>query len=190
MDCTESYSVPNVEGVMPEVLVRYTERVIADDGTAYLPQACGGIADDGLWEGWIEFISESGRAIRTPRETEQPNRDDLMYWAEGLTVAYLEGALNRALAPHVVTVPVDENAPSVFSRPASHRHLIVSAPHAILDPFSAIAEGEELLRGQLTALSRDHLVNIVKAYGLPVDVALSNAALVDAIVDAVRRALR
>jgi hypothetical protein len=175
---------------MPEVLVRYTERVIADDGTAYRPQACGGVADDGLWEGWIEFIADSGKALRTPRETEQPNRDDLVYWAEGLTVAYLEGALNRALAPHVVTVPVEENTSSVFSMPASHRPLIVPAPHAILDPFSAIAEGEELLRSQLTALSRDHLVNIVKAYALPVDVALSDASLVDAIVDAVRRAVR
>jgi len=42
-------------------------------------------------------------------------------------------------------------------------------PHAILDPFTAYAEGEELLRGQLSALSHDHLGSIVKAYKLPVD---------------------
>jgi len=64
---------------MAEVLVRFTERVAAEDGTSYGAQACGGIADDGLWEGWIEFVSPSGTAVRTARETEQPNRDDLLY---------------------------------------------------------------------------------------------------------------
>jgi hypothetical protein len=172
---------------MAEVLVRYTGRIVADDGTAYHAQASGGLVDDGLWEGWIEFISDQGTALRTPRETEQPNRDALVYWAEGLTVTYLEGALSRALTPHVVTVPVEENVPSIYSGSASHRPLTGPAPRAILDPFSAMAEGEELLRSQLTALSRDHLVNIVKAYRLPVNVALSDASLVDAIVSEVRR---
>jgi hypothetical protein len=172
---------------MAEVLVRYTGRILADDGTVFLPQACGGIADDGLWEGWIEFISERGRALRTARETEQSNRDALVYWAEGLTVPYLEGALSRALALHVVTVPVQEHVESAFSGPASHRQATPPAPHAILDPFSALAEGEELLHSQLTALSRDHLLNIVKAYRLPITVALSDADLVDAIVSAVKQ---
>jgi hypothetical protein len=175
---------------MAEVLVRFTGRIVAEDGTAYLPQACGGIADDGLWEGWIEFISESGTALRSPRETEQPNRDALVYWAEGLGVAYLEGALGRTLAAHLVSVPVVERVPSIFSGSASSRPIAEPAPRAILDPFSAYAEGEELLRRQLAALSRDHLVNIIKAYRLPVDAAhesLSDQALVDSIMTAVRR---
>ena len=62
-----------------------------------------------------------------------------------------------------------------------------SSPHAILDPFNALAEGEELLHSQLTAMSRDHLVDIVKAYRLPVDLTLSDADLVDAIVSAVKQ---
>ena len=171
---------------MAEVLVRFTERVAADGGALYLPQACGGIADDGLWEGWIEFASSSGTAVRTPRETEQPSRDALVYWAEGLTVTYLQGALGRALAPRNATVRADEPAPSTFSHPASRRP-IGAAPHAILDPFTAYAEGEELLRGQLRALSRDHVVNIIKAYELPVDTrkSISHAALIDGVVAAV-----
>jgi hypothetical protein len=172
---------------MAELLVRYTGRILADDGTAYFAQACGGLVDDGLWEGWIEFMSERGGALRTARETEQPNRDALVYWAEGLTVPYLEGALSRALTAHVVTVPAEEHVPSIFSGPAPHRAVTAPAPHAILDPFTALAEGEELLHSQLTALSRDHLVNIVKAYRLPIDVALSDADLVDAIVSAAKR---
>ena len=106
---------------MAEVLVRFTEPIAAEDGTSYLPQVCGGIADDGLWEGWIEFVSPSGAAVRTPRETEQSNRDALVYWAEGLTVPYLQGALDRALAPRIVTVPAEETVPSVFSGPALRR---------------------------------------------------------------------
>ena len=172
---------------MAEVLVKFTERIAAEDGTSYLPQACGGIADDGLWEGWIEFVSQS-RTLRSPRETEQPNRDALVYWAEGLTVAYLEGALDRALSQRNVTVPADETASSVSSRSASRRSAGVAA-HAILDPFTAYAEGEELLRGQLRALSRDHVVNIIKAYELPVDThrSMTHAALIDGVIAAVAR---
>ena len=105
---------------MAEVLVRFTEQIAAEDGTSYLPQACGAIADDGLWEGWIEFVSPS-RTLRSPRETEQPNRDALVYWAEGLTVAYLEGALDRALASRVASAPADGPASSTISRPTSRR---------------------------------------------------------------------
>ena len=170
---------------MAELLVRFTERIAAEDGTSYLPQACGGIADDGLWEGWIEFVSPS-RTLRSPRETEQPNRDALVYWAEGLTVAYLEGALDRALAARSVSVPAEETTSSISSRPTSRR-ASGTTPHAILDPFTAYAEGEELLRGQLRALSRDHVVNIIKAYDLPVDThkSVSHATLVDRVVAAV-----
>lgn len=172
---------------MAETLVRFTERIAAEDGTSYVPQACGGIADDGLWEGWIEFVSPSG-TLRTRRETEQPNRDALVYWAEGLTFAYLEGALDRALAPRTAAVPADEPTSSISSRPVSRRSGGVTA-HAILDPFSAYAEGEELLRGQLRALSRDHVVNIIKAYELPVETnkSVSHAALIDGVVAAVAR---
>ncbi len=83
---------------MSEVLVRFTDAVTGSDGETYVPQACGAPASDGTenWIGWIEFLSDSG-AVRTGRETTQPNRDDLMYWAEGLTHAYLEGAMTRAL---------------------------------------------------------------------------------------------
>jgi hypothetical protein len=172
---------------MSEILVRFTERITAGDGTSYLPQACGGIADDGLWEGWIEFVSPT-RTIRSRRETEQPNRDSLIYWAEGLTFAYLEGALDRALTARPVTVAAGKTASNIDARPRARR-TSGATPRAILDPFTAYAEGEELLRGQLRALSRDHVVSIIKAYELPVDTdkSISHAALVDGVVSAVAR---
>lgn len=83
---------------MAEVLIDFDATIVAPDGRRWTPRACGGVADDGLWEGWIEFAATDGAdRVRTPRETEQPNRQDLAYWATGLTEVYLEGALRRAL---------------------------------------------------------------------------------------------
>ena len=85
---------------MAELLVEFDTTIRADDGTNWHPQVWGGIADDNLWEGWIEFLpagAEDREPIRSGRETEQPKRTDLMYWAQGLTQVYLEGALQRAL---------------------------------------------------------------------------------------------
>ena len=175
---------------MAEVLVRFTESVRGSDGQTYAAQACGGVADDGLWEGWIEFVALNGFLVRTPRETEQPNRNALVYWAEGLTAAYLEGALQRALdtlmaQPAVVTT----TEPSIFggpARPASAAQRL--RPHSVLDPFATYAQGEGVLRQQLLALSRDHLSTLIDAYDLNVvDSAYeSKEELIDRIVRAVR----
>jgi hypothetical protein len=48
------------------------------------------------WEGWIEFVTELGQRVVTDRETTQPNREAVAYWATGLEPIYLEGALQRA----------------------------------------------------------------------------------------------
>ncbi|HEY2897286.1 MAG TPA: hypothetical protein VGJ12_09125 [Gemmatimonadaceae bacterium] len=157
---------------MAEILVRFTELVRDDNNISYRAQASGAAGSDGLWEGWIEFIEEDGRALRTPRETTQPNRDALLYWAEGLTAAYLEGALRRALhalREPAARVPVVEA--SLFSGPASTRPASASPQpvRPVLDPFSTFAQGEDVLRHQLSALSRDHLVAVIGGYELPID---------------------
>ncbi len=80
-----------------DVLIRFDGPITGLDGKRYHAQVCGQLADDGLWEGWIEFEpAEGGDWFRSPRETEQPNRGDLAYWATGLTHTYLQGALERA----------------------------------------------------------------------------------------------
>ena len=177
---------------MAEVLVRFTERVRGDNGTSYSAQACGGTASDGLWDGWIEFVDETGSAFHTPRETKQPNRDALVYWAEGLSAAYLEGALRRAL--NTLVEPATQGSaaePSYFARPAENGRAIPQSrrSHPVLDPFATYGQGEGILRQQLSALSRDHLETVIEAYALPVNEGASatNRALVDGIVDAVRR---
>ncbi|HUQ98252.1 MAG TPA: hypothetical protein VM166_02290, partial [Gemmatimonadaceae bacterium] len=46
----------------------------------------------------VEFIGTAGEPISSGRESTQPNRTDLEYWAQGLTKVYLQGALARAVS--------------------------------------------------------------------------------------------
>jgi hypothetical protein len=82
---------------MAQILLTYQARVVTVDGRAYVVRARGEQREDGLWEGWLEFLPDDGGVtLATGRETTQPNLTDLEYWATGLTPVYLEGALERA----------------------------------------------------------------------------------------------
>lgn len=85
---------------MPVILVKFDEPIRDVDGATYFGQAVGRKREDGLWEGWLEFtrMSEDGPSSTSGRETTQPNRADLEYWAQGLSQVYLQGALARAKA--------------------------------------------------------------------------------------------
>lgn len=164
---------------MAVVLAEFAD-TITYNGADYRAQVCGAQAAN-VWEGWIEFIpTDGGPAVRTTRETTQPNFGDAQYWASGLTHVYLEGALNRAMNPLVRKVVTPSRA--MFDGPA---------PEAVLDPFSVYEKGEALLRTELSALSAWHLVNIVRAYELSDLPAgelsgLTVPALIDLIVAGVR----
>jgi hypothetical protein len=148
-----------------EVLVEFAEAVVDKNGRAYTARACGSEMTAEMWQGWLEFLPlDGGEPVRSARETTQPNREDTEYWATGLTPVYLEGALERALNPLVrpqqppPPQPVfDEPAPSILGVPGRE---------SVLNPFSVYRKGESLLRGQLSALSAWHLVNIIAAYDL------------------------
>lgn len=175
---------------MSEVLVEFTTPIASKAGEVYGARACGWLNERGLWEGWIEFLpAGGGPPLRSTRETTQPNREDTIYWATGLTPTYLEGALERTL-DRVVKV---EPAPAVpaFDEPARGTVPSSGTAVSVLNPFSVYRKGEEALRGQLTALSRWHLVNIILDYDLSEQdqVALSatpEAVLVELIVSQVR----
>ena len=51
-----------------------------------------------VWHGWLEFVPAAADrpVLRTDRETSQPSRQALEYWAEGLEPLYFEGAFARA----------------------------------------------------------------------------------------------
>jgi len=83
---------------MPEILVQFDEPITDPGGRRYFAQAVGHHREDGLWEGWLEFIAvnEDAPAAGSGRETTQPNRAGIEYWAQGLSRVYLQGALARA----------------------------------------------------------------------------------------------
>ena len=176
---------------MAEVLVEYSDVVISAGTSRYTARACGTAVESGQWQGWLEFIDlDTGNALRSPRETTQPNRTDTVYWATGLTPIYLEGALQRALHPLLRAAPRREATP-MFDEPAPDLALEPPVPDSILNPFSVYRKGESLLRRQLGAFSVWHLVNIVRDYelsDLPAATlnAMRAADLVELIVAAVR----
>lgn len=176
---------------MAEVLAEYPDVVITDGENRYIARACGAAVPSGQWQGWVEFVDlATGHALRSGRETTQPNRVDAIYWATGLTPVYLEGALQRAL--HPLTRPVARPTPGpAFDGPAPDSIPQRPPVESILNPFSVYRKGEELLRRQLSAFSVWHLVNIILDYRLS-DLpeaalnAMSARDLIELIVVAVR----
>ena len=177
---------------MAEVLVAFTTVVATDDGRRFEPRACGGLTDDGMYEGWIEFVptSGSGEPVRTPRETLQPNRADLVYWATGLTQTYLDGALRRAITERPVVGEQVRTVPVTFEGPATRRpDRATRQPHAVLNPYEVYLQGESVLVAELGALSTGHLRDIVLAYGLATPQAAERASageLTRMVMDGVR----
>ena len=173
---------------MAEV-IHVFEKPVRLNHTTYTVQVCGRRAGN-IWEGWIEFIAADGGDVRrTRRETTQPDREALEYWAGGLSATYLEGALVRTFEPPPARVRgaisrpyYDEPAPSPTAEP-------VVIDTAVLDPFSVAAKGEDVLRRELGALADWHLRNIVRTYDLSdqsLDLErLTHAELVELIVAAV-----
>jgi hypothetical protein len=154
---------------MTEVLVEY-DTILASPEGRWAPRACTRLAGDGLWEGWIEFLpvgsTGAQQPIRSGRETEQPNRDGVVYWAEGLTHVYLEGALARATAKPARIVE-REVTPPQFDGPREpvRRVQVADWRRPVLDPFAVYQQGEDVLVKQLAALDTSRLRDIAVSYG-------------------------
>ena len=173
---------------MAEVVRTFDDPLLLN-GVPYVAQVCARPSGH-TWEGWIEFVAVDGSDVRrTPRETTQPNRAAVVYWSEGLSGTYLEGALARTLTS--VTVTKREVPEPYFDEPAAGVEVEPEPADvtAVLDPFAVAANGEVHLRKQLGALRAWHLRNIVRAYDLAdpsLDLeALSAPELIELIVGAV-----
>jgi hypothetical protein len=80
-----------------QIFLEFENTVEDDKGLSHGAVVLGKEREDGRWIGRIRFTPLDGSPVlETDRETTQPNRDDLAYWATGLTYTYLEGALARA----------------------------------------------------------------------------------------------
>jgi hypothetical protein len=182
--------LPRPEVIVAEVFVEFEEPIVGEDGERYIARACGSEMRGGRWQGWVEFLPVSGDPVRSARETTQPNRQDTIYWATGLTPVFLQGSLRRALHPLVRPIARVMEPPR-FGGPAEPIISDGARTESILDPFSVYRKGEALLRRQLSAFAGWHLVNIIQRYGLSAeDPAVLSAReprqLVELIIAAVR----
>jgi hypothetical protein len=176
-----------------EVLREFDEPIAHRSGT-YHARVVGRLAEDGMWEGWLEFvpIEPGGKSIAVSAvESRQPQREYLEYWAQGLSVVYAEGALDRALHPvavrtRVAGVPLSERP---TPRPVTTTPVYVGGPEPVLDPFAVGRRNLDILRQELRALDRPRLLNIIAAFDLnPASkdvMALSDEQLVTFVVVAV-----
>ena len=90
---------------MADLIHTHSVRVDGPGGKLYEARTYGEVEHGGTWKGWLEFRPVADRAdsagphvLRTGRETTQPDRRALDYWAGGLEPVYLEGAIARARA--------------------------------------------------------------------------------------------
>ena len=83
---------------LPVLIHRHSEQMQDSHGHLYDVLIYGEPRTDGTWEGWLEFVPLSAalRTRRTERETTQPDRAALEYWATGLEPLYFAGAFERA----------------------------------------------------------------------------------------------
>lgn len=152
---------------MAFVLRVFDEPIVHSSGR-YQARVVGRLAEDGMWEGWFELerLDAPGTAVVSPVESRQPALEHLEYWAQGLTVVYAEGALDRAL--HPITVRARPETAPLSDRPA-RRVATTPGPlmaQPVLDPFEIGARNLDILRKELGALDRPRLVNIIAAYEL------------------------
>jgi hypothetical protein len=82
--------------IEPELIHAFSEPLRGPDGTLYRVVVRGQERDDGTWIGWLEFTDPSANVLQTERETTQSSAEQVKYWATGLELTYLDGALERA----------------------------------------------------------------------------------------------
>jgi hypothetical protein len=87
---------------MAELIQQYNALFQDKNGDTYSVVVRGARDASGTWEGWLEFhpIDKTKAAWSTGRETTQPEKSALEYWASGLEPLYFEGAFERAKANH------------------------------------------------------------------------------------------
>jgi hypothetical protein len=83
---------------MANLVYEHSVTIQTPKGATYTAYTYAEPQRDGTWQGWIEFRPVDGRGgpLRTDRETTQPTRDAVAYWASGLEPVYFEGAFERA----------------------------------------------------------------------------------------------
>lgn len=146
-----------------ETLLQQFETPIVRNGVTYIAYLYGHERTDGTWEGHITFERASDRArFTTPVETTQSNAQAVLYWATGLTDAYFDGALKRAMSspppPRVAPAP-----PPVVGRDAAVREQRrEDLERAVLGLFATHGASQLLTQHIFDSLPNSH-ADIVRA---------------------------
>lgn len=99
-------------------LIREFTNTVEDGDTAYHAYVFA-YFENGMWRGRIVFFPQGeGKPLGTEWETEQSDLEDVEYWASGLTYAYLEGALKRAISRRT---RAEGDMPALPTRPKGGR---------------------------------------------------------------------
>jgi len=99
---------------MDQLLQQFETSVDDAGGNRYVVYLYGRSRPGDTCQGWLVFERVSDRRrFSTPVETTQPNMEAVSYWGTGLSAAYFDGALQRALNPGSAGVPVRPIEPLV-----------------------------------------------------------------------------
>jgi hypothetical protein len=129
-----------MSGSLREVILDLAP-VATESGRVYHPSIVAGVAADGHWNAWLEFVDPgSGDVLRTGIETHQANEADLHHWASVLSDVYLQGAVGRA------TVSRGETA---IHRRSANQAKLAGLGASVPDPFELFEHGEHVLRREL-----------------------------------------
>jgi hypothetical protein len=140
-----------------DTLLQQFETPIAIDGTTYVAFLYGRNRADGMWEGRITFErAPDGARFTTPVETTQSNAEAVLYWATGLTDAYFEGALRRAMdssaAPSSEGLPAPAPLVTPGASAATRAARREDIERAVLDIFTTRNTKQVLTRDVFDAL--------------------------------------
>jgi hypothetical protein len=138
---------------MSVLLQEFETPIVADGSDTYRAFLYAQSRPGDTWEGWILFERLSdGTRFSTPVETTQSNQQAVLYWATGLTDAYFEGALGRALSrprdlhPPEIAEPAPRPLVDLGADRAVRRERLAALEREILDVFSRRAKPRILVQ--------------------------------------------
>jgi hypothetical protein len=125
--------------------------LIYTGGRWYRPRAYGDRQPDGRWDGWLIFFPIDGSSAIAPPgpETTQRTWAFLEVWAADLTLAYLEGALARALRLVQQPLLIDQLADAEYEALEDAERLERSAEVERTAASAARADAKRIRRQRL-----------------------------------------
>jgi hypothetical protein len=151
---------------LDQLLQQFEQAVTDAAGVSYRVYVYGRSRPADTWQGWIVFERTHDNArFATPVETTQPSADAIRYWAQGLSQAYFDGALWRAMhtgAPAVPRVPKPPPATRALESEGERRRRLEEIAQDVTATFTRLHARRLLTREVFDALPYAH-ADVVRA---------------------------